>query len=95
MDEQQKQRCEIQAQTLKEDLKILEKILKQRQKINIRESQPKAVRKQILIYLVSIQQRPADDDHPQNYQEFEWQPVDVLELRKFKESVTLECICCL
>jgi hypothetical protein len=53
-----------------------------------RESQPRVIRKQTLVYPVSMQQRPAGDDHPQNYQEFEWQPTDVLELRKFKESIT-------
>jgi hypothetical protein len=31
----------------------------------IRESQTKVVKKQILVYLVSIQQRPPDDDHLQ------------------------------
>ena len=54
----------------------------------IRESQPKAVRKQALVYPVNVQQWPPDDDQPQGYQEFEWQPVGLLELRKSKESVT-------
>ena len=53
-----------------------------------RESQPKAVRKQTLVYPVQVQQRPPDNDQPQVYQEFEWQPVGLLELRKSKESVT-------
>jgi hypothetical protein len=54
----------------------------------IRESQPNLIRKQTSVYLVNIQQRPPDNDYPQGYQEFEWQPMDVLDLRKFKESVT-------
>ena len=31
----------------------------------IRESQPKVIRKQTLVYLVSIQQRPPDKDYPE------------------------------
>ena len=54
----------------------------------IRESQPKVIRKQTLVYPVNVQQRPPDNDQPQGYQEFEWQPVGLLELRKSKESVT-------
>ena len=53
----------------------------------IRESQPKAVRKQALVYPVNVQQRPPDNDQPQGYQEFEWQLVGLLDLRTFKESV--------
>ena len=53
-----------------------------------RESQPKAVRKQTLVYPVNVQQRPPDNDQPQGYQEFEWQLVGLLDLRTFKESVT-------
>nr|CDQ07277.1 Bm11540 [Brugia malayi] len=53
-----------------------------------KESQPKVFRKPTLAYPVTIQQKPADDDHPLNYHEAEWRPVEVLDLRKFKESVT-------
>ena len=53
----------------------------------IRESQPNVIGKQTLVYPANIHQRPPDD-YPQGYQEFEWQPVGLLELRTFKESVT-------
>jgi hypothetical protein len=33
----------------------------------IRESQPKVIRKQTLIYPVNIHQRPPDDDYQQGY----------------------------
>lgn len=56
--------------------------------IEDRESQPKVTRRETLVYPVNVQQRPPDDDHPQDYEEFEWQSMVVLELRKFKESVT-------
>ena len=45
-----------------------------------RESQPKAVRKQTLVYPVQVQQRPPDNDQPQVYQEFEWQCVRTEEI---------------
>jgi hypothetical protein len=31
---------------------------------------------------------PPGVDCPQGYQEFEWQSMDMLDLRKFKESIT-------
>ena len=84
-----KERCKTWTKTLREELKISIRENTQVETVDkIRESQPKVVRKQTLLYLVSIQQRPADNDHPQNYQELKWQPMDVLERRKFKESVT-------
>lgn len=87
--ERQKERYEAWVQTLREEIKITTKEKTQVEtEDKIRESQPKVIRKQTLVYPVSVQQRPPDDDHPQGYEEFEWQPMDVLELRKFKESVT-------
>jgi hypothetical protein len=50
-------------------------------------SQPKVVRKKIA-YPVSVQQRPSDIEHPQVHEEYEWHPVDVLDLRKCKEIDT-------
>ena len=89
LEERQKERQEALTQTLREEFKIS---IKENAQVmtedKFRESQPKVVRKQTLVYAVNIQQRPLDDDYPQGYQEFEWQPVDVLDLRKFKESVT-------
>lgn len=71
-------------QTLREEFKCsIKENAQVKAEDKIRESQPKVIRKQTLVYPVNIQQRP-----PQGYQEFEWQPVDVLDLRKFKESVT-------
>ena len=85
----QKETYEAWAQTLREEFKIS---IRENTQVDtedkIRESQPKVIRKQTLVYLVNIQQRPPDNDHPQGYQEFEWQPVGLLELRKSKESVT-------
>lgn len=76
--------------TLREERRTLSKENTQAEaKDKSKESQPKVVRKQTLAYYaVSIQQRPADDDHPQGYHEAEWSPVEVLDLRKRKESVT-------
>ena len=55
---------------LREELKILiRENVQVETEGKIRESQPKVVRKQTLTYLVSIQQRPPDDNHPQSYQE--------------------------
>ena len=82
------QRYEAWAQILREQFKISTKENTQVESEDIKEGQPRVIRKQTLVYLVSIQQRPPDNDHSQSYQEFKWQPMDVLELRKFKESVT-------
>ena len=85
----QRESYEAWAQTLREEFKIsIKENTQVETEDKIRESQPKAVRKQALVYPVHVQQRLPDDDHPQGYQEFEWQPVDLLELRKSKESVT-------
>ena len=78
-------RYEAWAQNSREELKTSIRKNNQVEKDDkIRENQPKVVRKQTLVYLVSIQQSPSDDDHPWGYEELEWQPMDVLELRKFK-----------
>ena len=67
-----KKRYKAWAQTLGTDLKIL---IRENTQVEtedkIRESQPRVGRKQTLVYLVSIQQRPPDNDHPHGYQEFE------------------------
>ena len=54
----------------------------------IRESQPKVIRKQTLVYPVNIQGWPPPNDYPEDYQEFEWQPMNVLDLKKIKKNVT-------
>jgi hypothetical protein len=56
-----------------------------------RESQPKVIRKQTLVYPVNMQQRPPDDE---GYQEFEWHPMDVFQLKNLRKvSLILEYIC--
>ena len=68
----QKESYEAWAQTLREEFKFsIKENTQVETEDKIRESQPKVVEKQTLVYLVSIQQRPTDDNHPQNYQEFE------------------------
>ena len=85
----QRESYEAWAQTLRGEFKIsIKENTQVETEDKIRESQPKAVRKQTLVYPVHVQQWPPDNDHPQGYQEFEWQPVGLLELRKSKESVT-------
>ena len=92
-EEQQEERQEALTQTLREEFKFsIKENTQVETEDKIRENQPKVIRKQTLVYPVNIQQRPPDDDYPQGYQESEWQPMDVLDLRKFKESVTLEYI---
>ena len=60
------------AQTLREGFKFsIKENTQVETEDKIRESQPRVVRKQTLVYLVSIQQRPPDNDHPHGYQEFE------------------------
>lgn len=86
--QQQKERYEVWTQILREEFKIsIKENTQVETKDKIRESQPNVIRKQTLVYPANIQQRPPDD-YPQGYQEFEWQSVHVLDLSKFKESVT-------
>ena len=88
-EERQRERYAAWTQTLREEFKVtIKKNAQVKTEDKIRESQPKVIRKQTLVYLVNIQQNPPDSDYPQGYQEVEWQPLDVLDLRKFKESVT-------
>ena len=83
----QRESYEAWAQTLREEFKFsIKENTQVESEDKIRESQPKLIRKQTLVYLLSVQQRPPDDD--QGHQELEWQLEDVLELRKFKQSVT-------
>jgi hypothetical protein len=56
---------EIWTHTLREELKILFREYNQIEtEDKIRESQPKLVRKQTLVYTVSVQQTAEDNDHP-------------------------------
>ena len=55
---------EIWTHTLREELKILFRENTQVEtEDKIRESQPKVIRKQTLVYPVNIQQRPPDNDY--------------------------------
>ena len=83
-EEKQKEGYEEWAQTIREELKIsIREILRWRQKIKLEKPNQRLFRKQTLVYPVSIQQRLAGEDH-----EFKRQPMDVLKLRNFKESIT-------
>lgn len=56
-------------------------------------STPKLVRRQTLAYPVSTQQRPADENDPQIYNGFKWQPTDMLDLRNlWKVSIIMKYI---
>ena len=48
------------------------------------EGLPQVVRKPTLVYLITIQDLPADDRHPQGYEEISGNPID---LRRFKEAI--------
>lgn len=86
--QQQTERYEVWTQILREEFKIsIKENTQVETEDKIRESQPNVIRKQTLVYPANIHQRPPDD-YPQGYQEFEWQSVHVLDLRKLKESVT-------
>jgi len=39
----------------------------------------KAVRKPTLVYPDTVQELPADNGHPQGYEEIKWNPIDRLE----------------
>ena len=49
------------------------------------EERSKVIRKQTLVY--AIQEQPPDNRYPQGYAELIWNPVEVLELKRFKEAV--------
>lgn len=49
------------------------------------EEQPKVIRIPTLMYLVTVQQ-PPDDMQPQGYADVNWNSVDILELKRFKEQ---------
>lgn len=49
----------------------------------------KVIRKPTLVYPVTIQEWPSDDGHPWGYAEVRWNPVERLDLRRFKESIIL------
>lgn len=51
------------------------------------ESQPKVVRKPILAYLVTVQQMSADARNLQEYEEFGWHPVDMLDSKILKGAI--------
>ena len=51
------------------------------------EERPKVIRTPTLIYPVTVQQQPTDNLHPQGYKEINWNPVDMLDLKRVKEAV--------
>jgi len=46
----------------------------------------KVVRKPTLVYPITIQNL-SDDRCPQCYEEITWNPIDILDLRRFKEAI--------
>ena len=60
----QKETYEAWAQTLREEFKFsIKENTQVETEDKIRESQPKVIRKQTLVYPVNIQQRPPDNDY--------------------------------
>ena len=51
------------------------------------EGKPKVVRKPILVYPVTIQDLPSDDRHPVGYEEIKQNPIEIIDLRRFKEEI--------
>lgn len=51
------------------------------------EGMPKVVRKPILVYPITIQDLPADDRYPQGDEENTWNPIEILDLRRFREMI--------
>lgn len=47
----------------------------------------RGVRKPALIYAITIQEQPADNRHPYSYAEVKWNPIEMLDFRRFKEGV--------
>lgn len=47
------------------------------------------IRKPTLIYPFTIQVRPPDDKYPQGYSEVNWDPIEMLDLKRFKEEIFL------
>ena len=48
---------------------------------------PKVIRTPTLIYSVTVQQEPPDGMQPQDYLEVNWDTLDTLELKRFKETI--------
>jgi hypothetical protein len=51
------------------------------------EGWPKIVSKPTLFYPINIQDLPGDNRHIKRYEEIKWNPIDMLDLRRFKEVV--------
>lgn len=49
--------------------------------------QPKVIKKPTLIYLVTIQEQISSNRYPQGYVRADWIPVEMLDLRRFKEAI--------
>lgn len=53
----------------------------------IEEGLSKVVRKSTLVYPITTIQNLSGDRRPQCYEKITWNPIDILDLRRFKEAI--------